>query len=657
VETKMQNLLNDVKAALEQDDRLLIEGKLLKNKIVELALAMDSSLLKLLLATDSIKRHFFANVDGIYVFDKIKFQRFIGNKTFLPDSYTAFKNKIGLTVNGNYLSENQEVVLAWPYKDCVLEGGQSKEDAKRDEIFWNETLGPDQIDKLLAPKVLTNIKRYNENGVETPTSIGLDDNFIIKGNNLLALHTLKGTHLGKVKLIYIDPPYNTGNDEFKYNDNFNHSTWLTFSRNRLQIAKTLLANDGAIFVSIDHNELAYTLVLLDEIFGKDNFQNLITIKRGSVTGHKTINSGVVNLAEYVVIYTKNKKSWKPNRLFIERERNDRYNNYILNRDQDISKWEFCSLLDAFAESINLKKSQLKKQLGDDFEKHIFDFIVKNSEAVIQFAYPDETKVSEEARALIKKSKSEPDQVFYLARSNEPDIYLINGQRILFYSDRLIEVDGKMVTGELLSDIWLDVLPNDLHNEGGVKLKKGKKPEKLLQRLFELGTNPNDIILDFYLGSGTTCAVAHKLNRKYIGIEQLDYIDDKVVTRMINVLQGDSSGISKTVNWKGGGSFVYCELAMANQKFVEIIQNATNHDELVKIWSDMQESAFLSYKIDSRNIPIASDDFVELAFEDKQRFLIEVLDKNMLYVPLSEIDDETYGITNEEKILNRQFHRK
>jgi len=267
----MQNLLEDLAKLLEQDDRLTIEGQLLKNKIVELALALDSGLIKLLLSSEGIRRHFFQEVDGILIFDKIKFQQFVSNKAFLPDSYTAFKNKIGLTAEGSYLTDSKEVVLAWAYKDCVLEGGQTKEDAKRDEVFWNETLAPDQIDRLLAPKVLTNFKKYDKDGEHKVTRITRDNNLIIKGNNLLALHTLKQAYAGEVKLIYIDPPYNTGNDDFRYNDSFNRSTWLTFSRNRLSIAKLLLSDDGAIFVSIDHNELAYMMVLLDEIFGKENF--------------------------------------------------------------------------------------------------------------------------------------------------------------------------------------------------------------------------------------------------------------------------------------------------------------------------------------------------------------------------------------------------
>jgi hypothetical protein len=252
----MQNLLNELTELLSKDKRLVSEGKLLKNKVIELALAVDSGFIKLLLQSKSIKKHFFTDIDGVLVFDKIAFQKFVSNKEFLPESYTAFKNKLGLVnENGDYLSKSREVVLAWPYKDCVLEGGQTKEDQKRDEIFWNETLAPDEIDRLFAPKVLSNFKKYDKKGVIELTGKEqfniYDENLLIRGNNLLGLHSLPKKFFGNIKLIYIDPPYNTGNDEFLYNDTFNHSTWLTFIKNRLEIAHELLCKEGAIFISID----------------------------------------------------------------------------------------------------------------------------------------------------------------------------------------------------------------------------------------------------------------------------------------------------------------------------------------------------------------------------------------------------------------------
>ena len=307
----MQNLLDELLKALKSDERLSIDGKLAKNKIVELALAMDEGLITLLLKNTAIKKHFFTKVGEALVFDKVAFQSFVSNKQFLPDSYTAFKNKIGLTANKEYLTESKEVVLAWPYKDCVLEGGQTKEDQKRDEIFWNETLAPDEIDRLLEPKVLTNFKKYDSKGEHAVKSISTDDNLIIKGNNLLALHSLKKRYAGKVKLIYIDPPYNTGSDSFGYNDNFNHSSWLTFMQNRLRIAKELLSEEGIIFVQCDDNEQAYIKVLLDNIFGSENCE--ITIYVQVRFGQKTLNedNNYQKLIEVVHSYRKNQ--FNPNK--------------------------------------------------------------------------------------------------------------------------------------------------------------------------------------------------------------------------------------------------------------------------------------------------------------------------------------------------------
>ena len=280
----MENLFNHLEqVVLRMDSRFCTEdGHLLKNNVVEAALALDPKLLHYLLADEKLKKQFFSEVDGLLVFDKVKFQRFVMNKQFLPDSYTAFKNKVGLTTDsGEFLSESREVVLSWPYKDCMLEGGQTKEDAKRQEIFWNETLAPDEINRLTEPKALCHFRRYDSKGEHEATELRPDDNLIIKGNNLLALYSLRERFRNSVKLIYIDPPYNTGNDSFGYNDSFNHSTWLTFMKNRLEVAKELLRNDGTIAISIDHNELGYCILICDLIFGKSNLKNIITVKRGS----------------------------------------------------------------------------------------------------------------------------------------------------------------------------------------------------------------------------------------------------------------------------------------------------------------------------------------------------------------------------------------
>ncbi|WP_165437760.1 site-specific DNA-methyltransferase, partial [Streptococcus ruminantium] len=234
--------------------------------------------------------------------------QFLNNKEFLPDSFTAYKTKIGLATGDKYLSENQDVVLNFPYKDCVLEGGQTKEDAKRQEIFFNETLALTEINRLLDDKVLTNFKRFDETGETAVGDLKETDNLIIKGNNLIALHSLKKRFAGKVKLIYIDPPYNTGNDSFNYNDSFNHSTWLTFMKNRLEVARELLSDDGLLWVQTDDGEVNYLGVLLDEIFGSENFINLITVKTkiGGVSGSSEGKS-LKDATEFIQLYAKNKE--------------------------------------------------------------------------------------------------------------------------------------------------------------------------------------------------------------------------------------------------------------------------------------------------------------------------------------------------------------
>ncbi len=658
----MQDLYKELIQLLEQDPALIIEDKLNKALIIDRALKLNTSLLKLLLSNPTIKNQFFADLDGVLVFDKIAFQRFVNSKKFLEDSYTQYKNKIGLsTDNEYYLTDSKEVVLIWPHKDCILEGGQTKEDVKekRNEIFYNTTLAPDDIDTLIAPKTLTNWKKYGKDGESIPKKISKQDNLIIKGNNLLALHSLKEVYKEQVKLIYIDPPYNTGNDSFGYNDNFNHSTWLTFMKNRLEVAKELLSNDGTICISIDNNELSYMQVLCDEVFcgneDKLNKKNIITVKRSSVSGAKVINRGVVNVTEFLAVYSKRHSQWNPNRVFRKKERDDRYSSFITNVDENYENWEFSTVLDAFALEEGIEKSKLKKTLKLDYDKKLEDFYYANSKRIFRFVALDDNAVSDKVVQLKKISRDDPNKVYLLEREDKANYYLYKGQAILFFEERLVEVDGEKVFAELLTDIWDDVLPNDLHNEGGVSLKKGKKPEKFIQRILQLFSNPNDIVLDYHLGSGTTCAVAHKLNRRYIGIEQLNYEENDSVVRVNNVIRGEQSGISKAVNWQGGGNFIYAELFKSNQQYIEDIEKAKNNNDLKIIWEQMQETAFLSYKVLPQNINKEIKEFEALSFEDQQKFLIEVLDKNLLYVNKSEINDVSHKVSEYDKEMNQLFY--
>jgi adenine-specific DNA-methyltransferase len=511
--------------------------------------------------------------------------------------------------------------------------------------------------------LLNKFVRYDADGEHIVESITSSDNFIIKGNNLLTLHSLKKRYSGKIKLIFIDPPYNTGNDSFGYNDSFNQSTWLTFIKNRLQVAYNLLSADGTLCVMIDHNELSYCMAVIDEIFGKENLRNIITVKRGSVTGAKVINPGVVNLSDYALIYSKS-LNWKPNRVFRAKARDSRYNAYIDNYEEDYQYWRTIPLLDAFAESRHLKKKDLKNYFGDDLDDLVEQFVVENAQRIVQFATLDDNNISQAARDLKRESINNPDKGYLLEREDKNPYYVFGGKLMLFAKDRLIDVDGRKSFSEPISDIWDDVLPNDLHNEGGVIFKKGKKPERLLHRILELCTQEGEIVLDYHLGSGTTAAVALKMNRRFIGAEQMDYGENDSVQRLRNVIGNrkegiitgyDNRGISTTVNWQGGGSFVYCELATANQRFVDAIEAATTTEQLTTIWADMQATGFLSWKVKPKEIDDNIADFAELSIDNQKRFLIECLDKNMLYVPLSEINSEEFGISQEDKNLNSGFY--
>ena len=656
-----------------QNDYVTDEGELKKWVVISKAQNHDKDLVALLVGDEEAKAQFFEDVSGALVFRQGHFIRFLEQKNYLNDSFTAFRNKVGFNIDGKYIGQRNEVSLVWPFKDCILEGGQSHDEHEREEIFFNEILAQDEITQLLEPKVLANARRYDSKGDSEAVDIERDaemnkarglpeetitDNLLIKGNNLLALHSISEAFSGRVKAVYIDPPYNTGSDEFLYNDRFNHSTWLTFMRNRLIAVKPLLTQEGAVYISIDINEVGFLQVLCDEIFGRENRCGIVTVKRGSATGHKAINAGVINLSEYLMIYAVDKAKWNPNRVYKARGRNDRYSSFILNREKSLDQWDFCSLLDAFASHKGIAKTKLKKELGASFEPEIYAFVKDNADCVIQFAYPDEDKVSKEAAALISKSRKKENagKVFHLPRDGNLDIYIKEGQRLLFYSDRLMEIDGELVTAEPISDIWDDVLPNDLHNEGGVKLKKGKKPEKLLKRIIELSTNENDIILDYHLGSGTSCAVAHKMKRQYVGIEQLDYGPNDSLVRLQNVVGGDASGISKAVNWRAGGSFVRVELKRLNEAFAEQIENAKNTKALLKTWATMKARSFLNYNIDLKRQEEHIDEFKALKLDDQKAHLMSLLDKNQLYVSLSSMEDQDFNCSNKDKAFTRNFYR-
>lgn len=648
----MQNLFEDLKKLLARDERFTAEGELLKNKIVESALKLDENLIKLLLSNREFKEHFFTKVGEVTIFDKDKFVKFVSNKQFLPDSYTAFKNKIGLTGGEEYISEKKDVVLSWPYKDCVLEGGQTKEDSKRDEIFWNQTLAPDEIDRLLDPKVFTNAKRVDKDGEHGFDKFNrredgtISDNLIIKGNNLLALHSLKKEFAGKVKLIYIDPPFNTGNDSFKYNDRFNHSTWLTFMKNRLEVAKDLLKEDGFIFIQINDIEQGPLKVLCDEVFGRENFHTTICVQMSYLSGVKMAHKDIKlpKIKEFILFYNKS-SNYKLNPQYVPanwEEALERYTSFIKKNgysDDDCENWKVITVNQA------IKEAGIDK--NDTTE--ILNFKLRNADKIFRTARNRSADYSHLPQDKFSKITNEDGSYHFVYK----------GEDVAFAAEKVMEIEGEITPVVSLGDVWTDIGINNLSNEGGVDLRFGKKPERLIERLIKLSTQEEDlekeIILDFFAGSGTTGAVAHKLGMQYILIEQLQDHIQKSQERLENVIDGEQSGVSKGNNWQGGGDYVYLELTKWNQEFIEKVNDTKSKKELEKIWKEMQKRAFLSWRLDFDKLEKNAKEFNDLSLESQKKFLLEVLDQNQLYINYSEIEDEMYRVSKEDKKLNKEFY--
>lgn len=582
----MNDFYQNVLEVLKQDSRFFTEnGELLRNAVYEAAMKMDSALIKMLYENETTKSRFFTVVDDIAVFDKVGFGWVINNRQFLPDSFTRYKNKIGLVDNnGEFISSSDNVVLSFPYKDCVLEGGQTKEDQKRTEVFYNETLAPDQVDRLLYPKVFSNAKRYTKAGVEENITFDENDNLIIKGNNLLAIASLLKKYEGKISCIYIDPPFNTGNDSFNYNDKFTRSTWLVFMKNRLMLAKKLLAETGNIFIHIDINQSHYLKVLCDEVFGNDNFVEEIIWSYGSPSGGRASTPKPVNIHDYILHYSKNYSSRKQLRV------------YTPYTQKYIDDW--------FKYTDENGRRYQRRQRGKD----------GNGNAIWEKQYLDESK-------------------------GVPLTTVWNDIKQVYADPRAYKI-GLKVDVEVIKEF-----------------SGGQKPESLIQRIFNMCTTTGDIVLDFHLGTGTTAAVAHKMGLQYIGCEQIDSQIEIILARLDKVINGEAAGVSKEVNWQGGGSFVYCELAQLNDKYVEAITKAENDDQLKSVWFEIAKSGFISSYVSPQEIDPNADDFKSLSFDDKKRLFLALLDKNMLYVNYCDIDDETYDISEADKAFTNSFYKE
>lgn len=631
--TKFYETVIDV---LKQDNRFFAEdGVLLRNAVYEAAMQMDENLISMLLANETTKAQFFKEVAGVFVFDKIAFGWVVNNREFLPDSYTRFKNKIGLAnENGELISNIGKVELVFPYKDCVLEGGQTFDDQKRNEIFYNKLLAPDEIDRMLFPKTFTNAQIYSKSGCESVTTFNESDNLIIKGNNLLGLSSLGKRYNNEVKCIFIDPPYfflnNKPSDTFSYNSNFKLSSWLVFMKNRLEIAHRLLKNDGVLYISISDEGAHYLKVMTDGIFHMDNFIADVTWEsRKSISSDGLMSEN----NNHILVYAKNKDA--------------------------IDKNSFRLALDvesfAYDDNDGRGKYRLEPFDAPAIRKNL-EYIITNPNTGEKFSPP-----------AGRHWRTEETTYNRLLSENRIR-FGVNGTAKPQYKAYYDEVNnaGK---GKASSSIWHDVKQSIIWQEIDTNTNATKdqvelfgegvftnpKPEDLIKRAIELSTSENDIVLDFFMGSATTQAVALKMGRRFIGLEQMDYIHTVSIPRLQKVIEGEQTGISKEVNWQGGGSFVYCELARANQNYVDEIQSASSLADVKDIYARIVETGFISSKVNPKEIDAIVDEFDALSLDDQKRFLMELLDKNLLYVNYCDIDDEEYGISDEDKAFTRSFY--
>lgn len=660
-----------------------------------LALDNDTKLLSFLLERsqnkEEFKRRFFEDLGKALIFKKESFLQFLDLHT-LNKSYTSFINKIGL-LNKNtkqFLRTNDEVVLNFAFKDCVLKGSQTKDESKTEELFFNEILAESEIDVLFAPKALHNFElcdyQMNKNDEIMPY-LKDSPNLLIKGNNLLALHSLKHRKdiYAQVKLIYIDPPYNTGNDSFNYNDNFNHSTYLCFMKNRLEIAREFLRDDGVIFIQCDDNEQAYLKVLCDEVFGRENFVACVVWLKGNAQNDADT---IQRNQEYILCYARN-IDLKPISQLKQEVRvkafKDEKTGQFYYEGAGLTTGGAGGVLNArvnlgFTIYYNPKTKDVVAK--DDYDKALAKVsndeseIYTNDESLLKKGYEIIRPPKKGARLgcwtwVLEKFNNEKDSV--LIRKSDSGGYIVLKKEWL--ESKQVKQDENGDFYAVIEKVnppksFVDFVGSgrgttELKILYGTKVFNNPKPEALLKRIIEISTKENDLVMDFFAGSGTTLAVAHKMNRRYVGIEQMDYIETITKERLKKVVNGEQGGVSKQVGWnpkeqnpedKRKNQFMYCELMPLNILYKKEIIEASKEQELEKLYKILKEKAFIDYRVDIQEI-LKDKDFQALDFENKKAFLLQSLDSNMDYVLFGDLEDKDLQLSKELIALNKAFYEK
>lgn len=585
-------IMSQVKSILGEfgNKYLTSKGSLKRNNVINDLDKFDRELMTKLFKDPLIHKNYVEKIADAEVFKLNQFVEMFEYKNFWEDSYTKFTNKIGLTANGKFIDESADVVLDFPFKDTVLKAGMTKEDLDKDESadepFLNEIIAKPEIDELLEPKIFVNAKKYDQNGEHNAFSFSDQDNLIIKGNNLIALYSLKRLYGRRIKLIYLDSPFNTGSDSFKYNDRFNESAWLTFMKNRLEVAKDLLAETGNIFIHIDINENHKLKVLADNIFGKSNFVEEIIWSYGSASGGRAAGAKPVNIHDYILHYAKNYPVRKQNKSYTPYSK-EYINNWFKYKDEDGRVYQ-------------------RRQRGKD----------------------------EQGNPIWHKQ--------YLDESNGVPLTTVWTDIKQVYANPQAYKEANRSSSEIEFDFG----------------NSGQKPEKLLKRILEMSSDPGDVVLDFFGGSGTTAAVSLKLRRKFITVEQIDSQVEIEIKRLSDAINGKNSGISKEVNWQGGGSFVYAELMEKNQGYLKDLLAAKDINELDAVYKRMKVGADFDFRVDLDKYENDAERKA-LSFEEQKQLLVKLLDKNQLYYNFNNIDDADVRdlISDKDYQFNQSFYGK
>lgn len=632
-------LLVEIKQVLNQFPEYWEDDSLLKHKVIDDLRNYKNELIEKLLSNETIKNTYSLQLDNATIFKIEDFISMLRFKNYWENSYTRYSNEIGLTSDDKYLKYNTDVVIDFPHKDCVLEGGMTKEDIGKNEIYYHKILAKEEIDTLLSPKVFTNVKKYNQNGEQEITEYRDTENLIIKGNNLIALHSLKEKFAGKVKLIYIDPPYNTPSaaNTFSYNNSFNHSTWLTFMKNRIEIAKELLTEDGIFVVSIDDNELFYLGVLMDEIFGRDNRLGVISVVHNP--GGRQDEIFFPTAHENMIYYALDKNNAVINNLPPSKEKLKEYK-----YSDEFGRYK----LRGFRRSGNNSKRV-------DRPKLYYPIYVDEKTGTISLdKFPNAIELLPIDENGIERCWRWGKETFLEKKDKYIEIKRTKNGLDLYVKER--ESDYK---GEKPKTIWNkseytgQTATSDLKKIFNDTVFSYPKSVHLMKDVISITTSKNDIILDFFGGSGTTAQAVLELNaqdggnRKFILCEQMDYVENVTVERIKKVIK-----LKKLKD-----SFIFAEIYKLNQRYVDQILNTNSNEEIQNIIDDIKESAFLDFKINIDKITNKNSGFASLTLEEKKSVLIQVLDANQLYLSYSEMDDEQYGIPEPVKQFNHSFYNK